>query len=73
MIDGYPQIEMIGIKIHQLSIQTSVISRHLGLPLQGNLDGYSKAFLDLGHLHLKIKSCFSQILLGHFEPNFVYM
>ena len=24
-----------------------------------------------GHLHLKIKSCFSQILLGHFEPNFV--
>ena len=48
VIDGYPQIEMIGIKIHQLSIQTSVISRHLGLPLQGNLDGYSKAFLDLG-------------------------
>ena len=48
MIDGYPQIEMIGIKIHQLSIQTSVISRHLGLPLQGDLDGYSKAFLDLG-------------------------
>ena len=24
-----------------------------------------------GHLQLKIKSCFSQILLGHFEPNFV--
>ena len=24
-----------------------------------------------GHLHLKIKSCLSQILLGHFEPNFV--
>ena len=23
------------------------------------------------HLHLKIKSCFSQILLGHFEPNFI--
>ena len=44
MIDGYPQkiIEMIGIKIHQLSIQTSVIDRHLGLPLQGDLDGYSK-------------------------------
>ena len=44
MIDGYPQkiIEMIGIKIHQLSIQTSVIGRHLGLPLQGDLDGYSK-------------------------------
>ena len=51
MIDGYPQIEMIAIKIHQLSIQTSVISRHLVLPLQGDLDGYSnmsKAFLDLG-------------------------
>ena len=44
MIDGYPQkiIEMIGIKIHQLSIQTSVIGRHLGLPLQGDLDGYSQ-------------------------------
>ena len=48
VIDGYTQIEMIGIKIHLLSIQTSVISRHLGLPLQGDLDGYSKAFLDLG-------------------------
>ena len=34
---------MIGIKIHQLSIQKSVIGRDLGLPLQGDLDGYSKA------------------------------
>ena len=34
---------MIGIKIHQLSIQKSVIGRHLGLPLQGDLDGYSKS------------------------------
>ena len=24
-----------------------------------------------GHLHLKIRSCFSQLLLGHLEPNFV--
>ena len=50
MIDGYPQkiIEMIGIKIHQLSIQTSVIGRHLGLPLQGDLDGYSKVCDILG-------------------------
>ena len=24
-----------------------------------------------GHLHLKIKFCYSKILLGHFEPNFV--
>ena len=24
-----------------------------------------------GHLHLKIQSCFSQILLCHFEPNFI--
>ena len=50
MIDGYPQkiIEMIGIEIHQLSIQTSVIGRHLGLPLQGDLDGYSKVCDILG-------------------------
>ena len=50
MIDGYPQkiIEMIGMKIHQLSIQTSVIGRHLGLPLQGDLDGYSKVCDILG-------------------------
>ena len=50
MIDGYPQkiIEMIGFKIHQLSIQTSVIGRHLGLPLQGDLDGYSKVCDILG-------------------------
>ena len=50
MIDGYPQkiIEMIGMKIHQLSIQTSVIGRHLGLPLQGDLDGYSKVCDSLG-------------------------
>ena len=39
---------MIGIKIHQLSIQTSVIGRHLGLPLQGDLDGYSKVCDILG-------------------------
>ena len=25
-----------------------------------------------GHLHLKIKTDFSQILRGHFEPNFVF-
>ena len=39
----------------------------------------SMSFLDLGHfltlaqghLNLKIKTCFSQIPLGHFEPNFV--
>ena len=50
MIDGYPLkiIAMIDIKIHQLSIQTSVIGRHLGLPLQGDLDGYSKVCDILG-------------------------
>ena len=47
MIDGYPQ-KIIGFKIHQLSIQTSIIGRHLGLPLQGDLDGYSKVCDILG-------------------------
>ena len=27
--------------------------------------------LALGHLHMKIKTCFSQKPLGHFQPNFV--
>ena len=33
----------------------------------------SRSYLILaqGHLHLKIKTCFSQKWLGHFEPNFI--
>ena len=33
----------------------------------------SRSLLDLaqGYLHMKIKTCFSQKPLGHFQPNFV--
>ena len=34
---------------------------------------YSRSFFTLakGHLHIKIKTCFSQKPLGDFQPNFV--
>ena len=31
----------------------------------------SRSFLDLGYLHMKIKTCFSQKPQGFFQPNFV--
>ena len=55
-----------------LDLKDGTCTHLIELMKKVSIEGQGHFFtLAQGHLHLKIKIGFSQIPLGHFEPNFV--